>query len=112
MGLVFWSMGAISPRLYTVPFQQEPALGQWSLVMLGAACCIVLQSTVLTCCPAHAVTFSCMTTYAQVLLNAMCQTACRRCCLSICMHVTSEDSCLTQLLCVASVCIIEAMIVV
>ena len=35
MGLVFWSMGAISPRLYTVPFQQEPALGQWSLVMLG-----------------------------------------------------------------------------
>lgn len=37
MGLVFWSMGAISPRLYTVPFQQEPALGQWSLVLLGAA---------------------------------------------------------------------------
>lgn len=37
MGLVFWSMGAISPRLYTVPFQQEPAIGQWSLVMLGAA---------------------------------------------------------------------------
>ena len=36
MGLVFWSMGAISPRLYTVPFQQEPAIGQWSLVMLGA----------------------------------------------------------------------------
>ena len=35
MGLVFWSMGAISPRLYTVPFQQEPALGQWSLVILG-----------------------------------------------------------------------------
>ena len=35
MGLVFWSMGAISPRLYTVPFQQEPALGQWSLVFLG-----------------------------------------------------------------------------
>ncbi len=37
MGLVFWSMGAISPRLYTVPFQQEPALGQWSLVLLGTA---------------------------------------------------------------------------
>lgn len=37
MGLVFWSMGAISPRLYTVPFQQEPAIGQWSLVMLGRA---------------------------------------------------------------------------
>ena len=36
MGLVFWSMGAISPRLYTVPFQQEPALGQWSLVFLGS----------------------------------------------------------------------------
>ena len=38
MGLVFWSMGAISPRLYTVPFQQEPAIGQWSLVMLGTTC--------------------------------------------------------------------------
>lgn len=39
MGLVFWSMGAISPRLYTVPFQQEPALGQWSLVLLGMIHC-------------------------------------------------------------------------
>lgn len=46
MGLVFWSMGAISPRLYTVPYQQEPALGQWSLVMLGKANCIIFQSTV------------------------------------------------------------------
>lgn len=35
MGLVFWSMGAVSPTLYTVPFQQEPALGQWSLILLG-----------------------------------------------------------------------------
>ncbi len=35
VGVVFWSMGAISPRLYTVPFQQEPAIGQWSLVILG-----------------------------------------------------------------------------
>ena len=43
MGLVFWSMGAISPRLYTVPFQQEPALGQWSLVMLGTAHCTNCQ---------------------------------------------------------------------
>ena len=41
MGLVFWSMGAISPRLYTVPFQQEPALGQWSLVFLGDHDCII-----------------------------------------------------------------------
>ena len=43
MGLVFWSMGAISPRLYTVPFQQEPAIGQWSLVVLGAAHVPLLQ---------------------------------------------------------------------
>lgn len=50
MGLVFWSMGAISPRLYTVPFQQEPAIGQWSLVILGTACCTVLHNTVFTCC--------------------------------------------------------------
>lgn len=35
MGLVFWSMGAVSPTLYTVPFQQEPAIGQWSLILLG-----------------------------------------------------------------------------
>lgn len=34
-GLVFWSMGAVSPTLYTVPFQQEPAIGQWSLILLG-----------------------------------------------------------------------------
>lgn len=37
MGLVFWSMGAVSPTLYTVPFQQEPAIGQWSLILLGRA---------------------------------------------------------------------------
>lgn len=55
MGLVFWSMGAISPRLYTVPFQQEPALGQWSLVMLGTAHYTNCQSNSV-CCHASVVT--------------------------------------------------------
>lgn len=62
MGLVFWSMGAISPRLYTVPYQQEPALGQWSLVMLGKANCITLQGTVPPICyPASMFTCGCST---------------------------------------------------
>lgn len=35
IGLVFWSVAAVSPTLYTVPALQEPAIEQWSLVLLG-----------------------------------------------------------------------------